>query len=522
MPLKTWRSGPGTWVTIGISAILLASFAWDALVELEHIWSKKEEYSHGYFIPFLSLFLVWQQKNELARLPAGGSGVGVAVVLLGVLVFLAGYLSTLYVVVHYSLIILAAGLVLSLYGWPGMRLLWPAVVFLIFMIPLPPFLYNNLSQHLQLISSEIGVVVIRAFGISVHLEGNIIDLGAMKLQVVEACNGLRYLFPLMSFGFLAALFFNAPVWQRVLVFLSTIPITVFMNSFRIGVTGWLVENYGTEHAEGFLHDFEGWFIFMACVGILLGEMWVLNRFFTRERRPFREVFGIEFPERLPKDLPREVRPVPKPFLASVGLLAVAAVASFALGQRVESAPARQEFVDFPTVLGEWKGRRDALDLQVLDALDVSDYILTDFANAAGEPVNFYVAWYDYQRAGETAHSPRACIPGGGWEIAELTRVVVDGVTVAGQPLEVNRVEIAKGEFRQVVYYWFQQRGRVMTSEYAMKGYLFWDALTQNRTDGALVRLTTQLRPGEDPARADVRLAAFARELEPVLERYVPN
>src|SRR5207253_2194127 len=97
--------------------------------------------------------------------------------------------------------------------------------------------YIQLSQKLQLWSSQLGVAVIRLFGISVYLEGNVIDLGSYKLQVVEACSGLRYLFPLMTLGFIAALFFRAPLWKRSILFLSTIPITVLMNSFRIGMIG---------------------------------------------------------------------------------------------------------------------------------------------------------------------------------------------------------------------------------------------------------------------------------------------
>ena len=118
---------------------------------------------------------------------------------------------------------------------------------------------------------------IRLFQIPVFLEGNVIDLGQYKLQVVEACSGLRYLYPLMSLGFLAAYFFQAPLWQRALVFLSTIPITIFMNSLRIGVVGIMVDNFGPQDADGFLHMFEGWIIFLACAVLLVGLMHLLAR-----------------------------------------------------------------------------------------------------------------------------------------------------------------------------------------------------------------------------------------------------
>lgn len=516
-----WRWSAWGWGLLALGACLLGVAYWDAFVELERIWSTKDEYSHGYFIPLISLFLVWQQRDALERLAFRGSWAGVVVMLLGVLVYALGVLSAMWPIIHYSLIIVLTGVVLAVTGWGGLRLLWPALVVLVFMVPLPQFVYQALSQKLQLLSSEIGVAFIRLIGVPVHLEGNVIDLGSYKLQVVEACNGLRYLFPLMSFGFLAAYFFHAPLWQRLVVFLSTVPITVAMNSFRIGVTGILVDRWGTEHAEGFLHDFEGWVIFMTCVGILLVEMWVLMRV-TGDRRPFREAFGIDLPEGRPEGVEVRVRPVSKTMVASVALLAVAATSSYGLAQRQEQVPSRQDFLDFPMQLGEWTGRRDALEAQIVDVLGVSDYVVMDYAGPGGEWVNFYVAWYDSQRADAKAHSPRACIPGGGWEISSLSQRELAGIQINGKRLEVNRVQIGKGDFKQLVYYWFQQRGRVITDEYEMKWYLLWDALTKNRTDGALVRITTMLRPGEDWEKADQRLTGFAREVEGKLTAYVPN
>jgi EpsI family protein len=120
------------------------------------------------------------------------------------------------------------------------------------------------------------------------------------------------------------------------------------------------------------------------------------------------------------------------------------------------------------------------------------------------------------------HSPRTCLPGGGWKIVEFEEVSVPGVTAAGVPLRVNRSLMAFGSNRQLVYYWFQQRGRVVTSEYMAKWYLFWDSLTMNRSDGALVRLIVPIAESGAPSDADSDLARFARDIEPLLERYVPR
>ena len=130
---------------------------------------------------------------------------------------------------------------------------------------------------------------IRAMQVPVFLEGNVIDLGQYKLQVVEACSGLRYLYPLLSLGFLAAYLFQAPLWKRAVVFFSTIPITIVMNSFRIGMVGVMVDNFGPQSADGLLHFFEGWIIFIACAGLLALEIFVLARIGGRKK--FFEVFA---------------------------------------------------------------------------------------------------------------------------------------------------------------------------------------------------------------------------------------
>lgn len=164
----------------------------------------------------------------------------------------------------------------------GLKTASVPLLFLVFMVPFPAFILNNLSSKLQLISSWLGVEFIRACDIMVYLEGNVIDLGNYKLQVVDACSGLRYLFPLASLAFLCAYLFKGPFWQKLLIFLSAMPLTIFMNSFRIGVIGVLVDNWGTEMAEGFLHDFEGWAVFLLCMALLFIEMWIFSRISGRK------------------------------------------------------------------------------------------------------------------------------------------------------------------------------------------------------------------------------------------------
>jgi exosortase D (VPLPA-CTERM-specific) len=294
-----------------------------------------------------------------------------------------------------------------------------------------------------------------------------------------------------------------------------------MNSLRIASIGVMVDNWGIGMAEGFLHEFQGWAVFMLSFGLMVLLMIGLSRV-GKDRRPWRELFGLEFPEPWPRDVPRSARPLPATLAVCSGLLVAAAALALALPQRAESIPARKAFLDFPMVIGSWFGARESLEPIYVQQLQFDDYVLATYRGPGPRPVNLYVAWYDSQRAGKSVHSPSTCLPGGGWKMTSFGQVDVPGVKVAGQPLRVNRSVIALGDSRQLVYYWFQQRGRVLTNEYLVKLYLFWDSLTRNRSDGSLVRLIVPMPEGTTEEQADRHLAQFAAELEPVLQQYVPR
>ncbi|MGB5601224.1 MAG: exosortase C-terminal domain/associated protein EpsI, partial [Gammaproteobacteria bacterium] len=301
----------------------------------------------------------------------------------------------------------------------------------------------------------------------------------------------------------------------------SIPITVLMNSFRIGVIGVLVEYYGIEQAEGFLHDFEGWVIFMASMGVLFIEMAILAKV-GKNKKKLSDVFTIELPAPVVKSCVRHENKVTVIHYTLVATLALFSVSTLYIQDREDILLTRAEFSEFPDRIGGWSGHKEKLEPVILQSLNADDYIMSNYKNGNGDILNFYIAYYADQQAGSAAHSPRACIPGGGWQIKDLETVAIPELQMAGQPLSTNRLVIQKGDYGQLVYYWFQQRDRTITNEYLVKWYLFWDALTRNRTDGALVRLTTPIKPGEDHKLADQRLINFARLVQPLMDKYIPK
>jgi len=514
----SWHFSPRS-IAVLAFALLVAFIPFSrVLVGLYGAWSLQPEYSYAVIIPFISLFLIWRQRDALAHMPFRGSWTGLAVVLLGVLLWLIAELSTIYIIAQYAFLVVVAGLVLALAGGAAFRRVLMPLLLLLFIIPLPAFFANSLSLRLQLWSSAIGVAVIRLAGISVYLDGNVIDLGSYKLQVAEACSGLRYLFPLMALACLIAYFYKATLWKRVAVFLASIPIAVFMNSLRIGLIGITVEHFGPRMAEGVLHWFEGWVVFMICTLLLLGVAASLSRVGPHPVR-LRDALLLDSGPPLRRNGVNRERVLPVPFVAATAVAATAATFSLFLPERVELRPVRAALGEFPLQLDGWQGVRSSLEPVYLDALKLDDYLLANYQGATGTPVNVWIAYYDSQRKGQSAHSPRSCLPGGGWEFETLAPRRLN--TSTGD-LTVNRGIIRHGTERQLVYYWFQQRGRVVTNEYLVKWYILRDAITRNRTDGALVRLMAPLPPGADDAVVERDLTQLTGMLSGQLSRYVPN
>jgi exosortase D (VPLPA-CTERM-specific) len=312
--------------------------------------------------------------------------------------------------------------------------------------------------------------------------------------------------------------YQVELWKRVVVFLSTIPITIFMNSLRIGIIGILVNYWGNDMAEGFLHYFEGWIIFVACLAILILEMLVLNRL-GKKAEGFYQVFLLpDYKIDDEESCENIARRIPPQFIACVVLIIFCFVLVKSVNNREEVIPERSQFVSFPLTIGEWKGEQENLTQIVSDKLGVTDYVLNNYVKPDTPPVNFYVAYYESQRKGVSPHSPRVCVPGGGWSITDLERVMLK---VKGKEIAVNRAVIQNGLHRQLVYYWFKQRGRDIANEYWMKWYLLSDSLVKSRTDGSLVRLTTPIVANEKEIDAENRLNEFLSVVDPMLKAYVP-
>ncbi|MFN0113319.1 MAG: VPLPA-CTERM-specific exosortase XrtD [Paracoccaceae bacterium] len=515
-----WRDRVGFVLLVLLALASLPAF-WIGFVSLARAWSTAE-YSHGPLIPLISLYLF---VRELRRAPADdGAPVarwpGVLVVALALAVAVVGNMMRIADIVTYAIILWVGGIVLTVFGWRrGIRHQLP-VVHLVFMLPLPQFLYWKLTIFLQSVSSELGVWFVSMAGVPVYLEGNVIDLGVYKLQVAEACSGLRYLFPILSFSYLFAILYRGPFWHRALLLVMAAPLTVLMNSVRIGVIGILVNSYGIEQAEGFIHLFEGWVIFLICVGILF-TVAMLLQLLAPNPLPLSVAIDLDF-QGFGPILSRVFSLRPSRALAA----AVAVTAAFSAAWQFLPAPEapavqREPFIVFPREIDGWQSYTTRLEPDIARVLGADDYLNAFFQTSGDQLVSLFVAYYTKQTEGQGIHSPEVCLPTGGWEMFSFEEVPVDMTASGYGTFIANRAVIQKGLSKQLVYYWFEGRGKRISNDFSAKMSVLIDSLRLGRTDGALIRYVTPIGPGETVDDADRRLLGFMAESLKPMPAYVP-
>jgi exosortase D (VPLPA-CTERM-specific) len=502
-----------------IACVALAcTSARDGLGNLYERWMYEEEYGYGFLILAIAPLLLWRRWPRIAA-SNGSAWPGLLIVILGQLITVIAVMGESYLLEQVSLIVTLLGIAGVVFGSGALRLFLPIAFLLLLTLPLPYTLQSVLTIKLQLLSTRLGVGLIQLFGVPVYVEGNVIDLGTYKLQVAEACSGLRYLLPLTCISFVLAYLYEGPLWKRAIVVASATPLTIFINSFRIAVTAILVGNFGTQMAEGFLHQFEGWIIFLIGALLIGLVVFALEKFNWAAVR-FEPLF----------EWPTSASPKAGGIKTSLSLVLVFLVCAGTLGltssiaaaYRGMSAPVRSSFAEFPRQLEDWGGRPEQLEPEVRERLKATDYYIGDFVTTAGAvPVNLFVAYYGSMNKSAGIHSPRSCLPGSGWEFASFAEESFDKL-VSGATGSYNQVVLQKGEQKLLMYYWFQQRQRRTANEFGLKYYLLLDGFSTSRKDGGLVRLYTPIVGENGEAAASARLRAFARTLLPQLQAYMPE
>ncbi len=252
----------------------LVGLYYPVLIKLAQDWSTNDNYSHGFFIPLISGYMVFAMRSELKNISLQPITSGLLLVLAGLAQFYVATVGSEFFLQRTSLILVLLGLVLFLLGKAMTRKLLLPIGYLLFMVPLPAIIWNKIAFPMQLYSSAITEKVIQMVGIPVFREGNVLHLAQTTLEVVDACSGLRSLTTMFALSAALAWFSGYETWKKWVLFLAAAPIAIFANIIRLTGTAGLASIYGEKVAQGFLHEFSGLFTFVFGLMLLV----LMNKF----------------------------------------------------------------------------------------------------------------------------------------------------------------------------------------------------------------------------------------------------
>ncbi|HEY1901972.1 MAG TPA: exosortase [Terracidiphilus sp.] len=263
----------------------MAAVYYRVLAKLVMDWWQIPDFSHGFLVPIFAAYLVWVKRETLRATKIAPTSSGIAVIVFGLVVLLLGVYGAELFLSRVSVVILLAGLVLSFGGWALLKELRFILLVLLLAIPIPAILFNQITLPLQALASKLASALLPLFGVPVLREGNVIELPAMKLEVAEACSGIRSLMSLFTLSIFYGYFLEKSFLRRSFLALASIPIAIAANAVRILGTGLCVQYWDPDKAQGFFHEFSGWVMFLVSLGCLFIVHRVMRLFQTRRSQP---------------------------------------------------------------------------------------------------------------------------------------------------------------------------------------------------------------------------------------------
>jgi len=520
--LEIGRNLGNLWIRIVILLVLFIGAYWVAIKGIVDTWIENDDYSYGFLIPIISLYLFWDKRQYLRSVEVRSCWAVFPLLVFFVLLSLYGILGSSGNISRPAIPIL---IILFSAFYLGLQVVRKAILplaFLIFMVPLPAVLDRSIGVFLKSLSSTLGGAFIRLFGMTVYVSGNIIDLGVTQLQVVDACSGLRFVFPLVALGVVYSYFFEHILWKRVFCVLVTIPIAVFTNVLRIGITGILTNLYGVEMAQGFFHGFSGWAIFMVAFGFLFVFGRILSLFPPRHGKS---------PDR------QEAKPAldaarlsTRKNSAAFWVSAVMLIGVGALTWSTSALP-RVDLKDgishFPLEFTGWRGRSVPVEPDIILASGAEEAFNGIYTNARGESVSLYIGYRGsaFLENENFFHSPTVCLPSSGWKTKYTSKRIVSGVPRFGN-LPVTQMVIENLGSKQLVYFWFQTKDKVTHDKNINRFHLALDAIHKRNTYDLFIRVITSISNGKGQdtetgmSEAQVRLDSFTREMMGTLLKFL--
>ncbi|MBX7258086.1 MAG: EpsI family protein [Candidatus Hydrogenedentes bacterium] len=492
-----------------VAALILVAMYRRAAEELYTNWNLVDSYyTHGYLVPLVSLFFVWKDRARIAGIPVSPSAWGLVWMAFAGVMLLVGDFLGFRVFGHLSILPMLTGALIVFQGRARTQCMWFPIVFLIFMIPIPPSMTQSIALQLKLIAAETAVRIANLLTLPMVREGSYIHFGSDKLLVGDVCGGLRSLISLLALGALAAYISSAKRWGKVLLLVLAGPIAIAANIVRIFflcVVGYI---WGSEMAGGKVHDLSGVLIYAVAIMLFVLAEVPLRRWAGAERE--NEPKAQETPAAVSRRSPVALFGIALVLLGAVTFTHLKIINAQALANLDASAPVN---INIPDRIVDYKqvGVDVGVDTRTQQILESSTIVIRNYASPAGRPIQLSIVHAGTTR--RSLHFPEVCLVGAGWEIVKQESASV------GILFSAKRLVLVKGDQQEAVLYWFKT-GDTVTGNFFLNAF-YWakNQLTFGTPTSAMIKVTTPiLSDGEGGAFAS--LEDFATKFAPVMSKEI--
>jgi EpsI family protein len=498
----------GIWLKAGLLAAAFFIVYSDTMLLFVRTWLGRDDYSHGFLVPFISLYFVWHKRVSLRSVPVRPSVPGgLLVTIAGALMLIMGTVSGTAVIQQTSILAIIPGLVLMLLGLNFLKALALPLSYLILMVPILDLLIDRIHWPFQLFSATVAAELLRAVNIPVLRNANYLELPNITLEVANACSGVRYLLSIMAIVIPLAILTLRTWRRRALLVLSAVVVGILANPVRITFAG-MWTYYSGKDVHGPFHIFQGLFVSGVGFVFLFLLAWILRRSSPSDVAG-EKAHSISLQDkRVGSDFVS--KRFNRAWFTAMTLLVI--VGCFIYFYNPSPVLLRSPLNNLPLLIGHWKGEDTGYDSEVLPVSGADSEMIRTYTNSSGRKVKLQVAYFDSQQQDKKFIRDKFNM------LDDTGRISIR--TSSKKGIYVNSAILSDGNRRAVVYYWYDLGGRTIADKYYAKVVTAYNGFVHRRTNGAIIIVSSDLAASENPENVLPDETDFVKEVSPILSNYL--
>ena len=497
-----------SWIKIGLLAGAFIFAYIPAISLLAGTWLSRDDSSHGFLVPFISLYFVWTKRERLSQIPIipNISG-GITIIVIASILLIMGSVSGVAIAQEMSILLVIPGIVLLLLGMPYIIALALPLTYLIFMSPILNVFLDKIRWPLQLFSAKFAGVILKYAGIPAYQYKNYIELPNITLEVADVCSGVNYLISIIAIAIPIA-FLTQKAWQRKIVIISSaVSIGILANVARIILIGiWTTYNIG-ENSHGPNHIFRGLFVSVIGFVFLFIVAWVFA-----ETSPLSVIKSNTEKRIATSGITINTQQFNKAWLIAIALLL--SIGSYLFLYNPQPIPLKRNLKELPIAIGDWRLANTEYQKNLFEVQGADSEVIKVYKNASGREIKLYIGYFELQKQDKELINYRLQ---GLYNNAKEIEISADSY---GQ-IKVNEAILQNASQNLIVLYWYNINGRIIADNRRAKVITAIDGLIYRQTNGAIIMVYSDLKHHDDQQKALKNEIEFTKEIIPVLQGYIP-